>query len=71
VAKRLFEERQASGTGEAVKALGQMTRHQARRLYYRWARTAASFPVEMELRDAIAADAMGYFLGYRLGSRSR
>jgi putative transposase len=61
----LFEEvRQASGKGEAVNALCQMT-GLSRAGYYRW-RVPPGFPVEMELRDAlqqIALECPSY--GYR------
>jgi putative transposase len=62
----LFEEvRQASAKGEAVNALCQMT-GLSRAGYYRWCVPPPSFPVEMELRDAMQQVALEFpSYGYR------
>jgi transposase InsO family protein len=62
----LFEEvRQASGKGEAVNALCQMTGI-SRSGYYRWRMPPPSFPVEMELRDQMQQVALEFpAYGYR------
>ncbi|MGH9660728.1 MAG: IS3 family transposase, partial [Bryobacteraceae bacterium] len=62
----LFEEvRQAAAKGEAVSALCQMTGI-SRASYYRWGVPRPSFPVEMELRDAMQQVALQFpFYGYR------
>jgi putative transposase len=62
----LFEEvRQAAGKGEAVNSLCQMTGI-SRAGYYRWRVPPPSFPVEMELRDAMQQIALQFpAYGYR------
>jgi len=62
----LFEEvRQASAKGEAVNALCQMTGI-SRASYYRWGVPRSSFPVEMELRNALQQIALEFpSYGYR------
>jgi putative transposase len=62
----LFEEvRQASAKGKAVRALCQMTGI-SRASYYRWGVPRPSFPVEMELRDALQQVALQFpAYGYR------
>jgi putative transposase len=62
----LFEEvRQASGKGEAVNALCQMTGI-SRAGYYRWRMPPPTFPVEMELRDQMQQVALEFpAYGYR------
>jgi putative transposase len=62
----LFGEiRQAAAKGEAVNALCQMTGI-SRASYYRWGVPRPSFPVEMELRDALQKIALEFpAYGYR------
>lgn len=62
----MFEEiRQATAKGQAVNALCQMT-GLSRASYYRWGAPRPSFPVEMELRDAMQKIALEFpAYGYR------
>jgi putative transposase len=62
----LFEEiQQATAKGQAVNALCQMT-GLSRASYYRWGVPQPSFPVEMELRDAMQKIAVAFpAYGYR------
>ena len=59
------EHRQAATKGQAVNAVCQMT-GLSRASYYRWGVPRSSFPVEMELRDAMQKIALGWpAYGYR------